>query len=156
MGTFPKVELCPTTKLPEFAFIGRSNVGKSSLINMLCGRKALAKTSSTPGETQAINLFEINGNWQLADLPGYGYAKVSKSIREQFGFMIKNYLKLRTNLFCTFILIDVRLSPQEVDLEMINWMGENEVPFYIVFTKTDKLKVKELGAEYRRIHKQAA
>jgi GTP-binding protein len=144
MGTFPKVELCPTTKLPEFAFIGRSNVGKSSLINMLCGRKALAKTSSTPGKTQAINLFEINGNWQLADLPGYGYAKVSKSIREQFGFMIKNYLKLRTNLFCTFILIDVRLSPQEVDLEMINWMGENEVPFYIVFTKTDKLKVKEL------------
>jgi len=144
MGSFPKVEICPTTKLPEFAFIGRSNVGKSSLINMLCGRRTLAKTSSTPGKTQAINIFEINGNWQLADLPGYGYAKISKAIRETFSFMIKNYLKQRVNLFCAFILIDIRIEPQEVDLEMINWMGENEVPFYIIFTKSDKLKVAEL------------
>lgn len=146
LGSFPKVEMCPTSKKPEFAFIGRSNVGKSSLINMLCGNRSLAKISSTPGKTQAINLFEINQQWQLADLPGYGYAKLSKTVREKFSFMIKSYLKQRENLFCVFILVDVRVSPQENDLEMINWMGESEIPFYIVFTKMDKLKQTELEA----------
>ena len=146
LGSFPKIEQCPSITMPEFAFIGRSNVGKSSLINMLCGNKSLAKISGTPGKTQAINLFEINNQWMLADLPGYGYAKISKSIKDKFSFMIKSYLKQRENLFCAFILIDVRIAPQDNDIEMIDWMGENEVPFYIVFTKIDKLKQAELEA----------
>lgn len=144
LGSFPRIDLCPASPLPEFAFIGRSNVGKSSLINMLCGRKTLAKTSSTPGKTQAINIFRINDDWQLADLPGYGFAKLSKTQREQFEHMIKNYLKSRENLFCAFSLIDIRISPQKIDLDMINWMGENGIPFYVVFTKMDKMKKAQL------------
>ncbi len=129
---------CPETDLPEFAFIGRSNVGKSSLINMLVARKNLAKTSGTPGKTQLINHFIINDNWYLVDLPGYGFAKISKSIRNKFEGMIQNYLLHRRNLITTFILIDSRLEPQKIDLEFISWMGEKEIPFVLLFTKTDK------------------
>jgi GTP-binding protein len=134
-----EVSKCPDTNLPEYAFIGRSNVGKSSLINMLTGRKKLAKTSSTPGKTQLINHFLINEDWHLVDLPGYGFAKVSKSAREKWGELIHKYLMKRENLRCTFILIDVRLEPQKIDLEFMEWLGINQLPFVIVFTKSDKL-----------------
>jgi GTP-binding protein len=136
---------CPPAIKPEFAFIGRSNVGKSSLINMLVERKQLAKVSSTPGKTQTINHFVINEQWYLVDLPGYGYAKLSKEDRWNFGKMIEDYLKNRENLFCTFILIDSRLKAQKIDLDFINWMGKMNLPIAFVFTKTDKLKQSELG-----------
>lgn len=126
--------------MPEYAFIGRSNVGKSSLINAILGRKDLAKTSQTPGKTQLINNFLINESWSLADLPGYGYAKVSKSIRKDFEKLITNYILNRPNLVNLFVLIDVRHSPQKIDLEFIEWCGESGVPFSIVFTKADKMK----------------
>jgi GTP-binding protein len=132
------------SQVPEFAFIGRSNVGKSSLINMLCGRKGLAKTSSKPGKTQLINIFNINDHWRLIDLPGYGYAKVSRKKRGTFSDMITDYLGLRKNLITAFVLIDSRIPPQSIDLEFIEWCAENEVPFSIVFTKIDKPKKKEL------------
>lgn len=131
---------CPSPNLPEYAFIGRSNVGKSSLINMITGEKKLAKTSSTPGKTQLINHFIINNTWYLADLPGYGYARLSKETREKFGEMIKGYLLKRENLLCTFILIDIRIEAQNIDLEFMEWMGLSQIPFVIVFTKKDKLK----------------
>jgi GTP-binding protein len=130
---------CPTTGLPEFAFIGRSNVGKSSLINMLVNRKNLAKTSGTPGKTQTINHFIINDAWYLVDLPGYGYASVGKTAKQAWPVMIENYIKKRTTLQNTFVLIDCRLDPQPNDLDFINWIGKNQLPFSIVFTKTDKL-----------------
>ncbi|AYA36566.1 YihA family ribosome biogenesis GTP-binding protein [Hymenobacter oligotrophus] len=133
-----RVDLCPSGTLPEYAFIGRSNVGKSSLINMLTGRNALAKTSSLPGKTQLINHFLINDEWYLVDLPGYGYARVSKESREKWGKMIRAYLSKRENLSCLFVLIDSRLPPQAVDLEFINMVGEMGVPFALVFTKADK------------------
>lgn len=133
------VTKCPPPNKPEFAFIGRSNVGKSSLINMLCRSKGLAKTSSTPGKTQLINHFIINETWYLVDLPGYGYAKLSKTKLETFGKMIQNYLSKRVNLMCLFILIDSRLEPQPIDLEFMHRMGTIGMPFAIVFTKTDKL-----------------
>jgi GTP-binding protein len=136
---------CPETTKPEFAFIGRSNVGKSSLINMLVDQKKLAKVSGTPGKTQTINHFIINGQWFLVDLPGYGYAKLSKEDRWNFGKMIEVYLENRQNLFCTFILIDSRLPLQAIDLDFINWMGKHHLPIAIVLTKTDKLKQSELG-----------
>jgi len=136
---------CPPADKPEFAFIGRSNVGKSSLINMLVARKKLAKVSSTPGKTQTINHFIINEAWFLVDLPGYGYAKLSKEDRWNFGKMIESYLENRENLFCTFILIDSRLPLQNIDLDFINWMGKKNRPIAIVLTKTDKLKQSELG-----------
>ena len=123
---------------PEFAFIGRSNVGKSSLINMLVNRKSLAKTSSKPGKTQLINHFEINQSWYLVDLPGYGYAKASIKNREIWGKMITNYLLERENLMLVFVLIDSRLSPQKIDIEFLEFLGENQIPFEIVFTKIDK------------------
>lgn len=129
---------CPEPNKAEFAFIGRSNVGKSSLINMLVGRKDLAKTSSKPGKTQLINHFEINGQWYLVDLPGYGYAVTSKSNRYSWGKMISNYITKRKNLISLFVLIDSRLSPQKIDLEFINYLGEKEIPFSIIFTKIDK------------------
>ncbi len=136
-----KPSQCPNPDRPEYAFIGRSNVGKSSLINMICERNSLAKTSSTPGKTQLINHFAINKkDWYLVDLPGYGYAKVSKTQRKQFRLIIDGYLKHRTNLMCLFILIDIRHKPQKVDLEFLYQMGEWGVPFVIVFTKADKLK----------------
>ncbi|NJN26527.1 MAG: YihA family ribosome biogenesis GTP-binding protein [Cyclobacteriaceae bacterium] len=129
---------CPPPDRPEFAFIGRSNVGKSSLINMLTGRKGLAKTSSKPGKTQLINHFEIDDSWYLVDLPGYGWSKVSKQKKADWGLMIEEYLLQRQNLACLFVLIDSRLEPQEIDYEFIAWLGEKEIPFAMVFTKTDK------------------
>jgi len=135
---------CPKTNLPEYAFIGRSNVGKSSLINMITGEKKLAKTSSTPGKTQLINHFIINNSWYLTDLPGFGYAKISKEIRIKWEKMIRGYLLKRKNLLTTFILIDSRIEPQKSDMEFMEWMGANRLPFVIIFTKTDKLKKNEL------------
>jgi GTP-binding protein len=129
---------CPATNKPEYAFIGRSNVGKSSLINMLTGRKGLAKTSSTPGKTQLINHFIIDGNWYLVDLPGYGYAKVSKKERAKWESFISNYLLKRENLMCVFVLIDSRHEPQKIDLEFMEWLAVKGIPFVMVFTKTDK------------------
>lgn len=130
---------CPEPKLPEYAFIGRSNVGKSSLINMLTQRKDLAKISGRPGKTQLINHFLINKEWYLVDLPGFGYARVSKKLKATFGPMIQNYLMHRENLMCTFHLIDSRHEPQPNDLEFMQWLGERGLAFCIVFTKTDKL-----------------
>ncbi|RNI31190.1 ribosome biogenesis GTP-binding protein YihA/YsxC [Rufibacter latericius] len=133
-----RADLCPQTDLPEYAFIGRSNVGKSSLINMLTNRLKLAKTSSFPGKTQLINHFLINENWYLVDLPGYGWAKVSKESREAWRKMILYYLKNRQNLACVFVLIDSRLPPQKPDLDFMELLGTMGVPFVIIFTKTDK------------------
>lgn len=134
-----KFEQCPDPDRPEYAFIGRSNVGKSSLINMLAEKKDLAKTSSTPGKTQLINVFQMQNSWYLTDLPGYGYARVSKSKRGQFEKMITDYLTQRENLINTFVLIDCRIPPQKIDLEFMEWLGENQIPFSIVFTKIDKI-----------------
>ena len=133
------LDACPKDQLPEYAFIGRSNVGKSSLINMLTGRKLLAKISSKPGKTQCINHFLINEAWYLVDLPGYGYAQTSKTQRDAFQKMIADYLLKRKTLVTTFLLIDSRLEPQKKDLDFIDWLGTNQIPFVIVFTKTDKL-----------------
>ncbi len=135
-----KVKECPKPDKPEYAFIGRSNVGKSSLINMLCLRKKLAKISGTPGKTQLVNHFLINEKWYLVDLPGYGYAKVSKTKRVIFGKLIENYIHTRENLMSLFVLIDSRIPLQKSDLEFITTLGKKKVPFCIVFTKTDKLK----------------
>jgi GTP-binding protein len=134
---------CPKGNLPEFAFIGRSNVGKSSLINMLVDRKDLARTSSTPGKTVSINFFLINSKWHLVDLPGYGYAKRSKTLRVQWETVLIEYLKERENLQCVFVLIDCRVPPQNSDISFINMLGEMGVPFILVFTKLDKLKAIE-------------
>lgn len=135
-----KVDKCPANPIPEYAFIGRSNVGKSSLINMLMQRKSLAKTSGRPGKTQLINHFLINKNWHLVDLPGYGYARVSKSAKKVFQKFITDYFLKRETLVCAFLLIDIRHEPQKIDLEFMEWLGENQIPFSIVFTKADKLK----------------
>lgn len=141
------INKCPSPDRPEYAFIGRSNVGKSSLINMLCNDKNLAKTSQKPGKTQLINHFLINAEsadpWYLVDLPGYGFAKVPVKLKNKWMGFITGYLKNRMNLLCTFVLIDSRHKPQSIDLEFMEWLGENEIPFVIVFTKTDKLKSKE-------------
>ena len=139
------VAKCPKERLPEYAFIGRSNVGKSSLINMLTGQNKLAKTSGKPGKTQLINHFKINNNWFLVDLQGYGYAKVSKSIKRTFQSFIKNYFIQREQLICTFVLIDCRHEPQKIDLEFMEFLGKSEIPFCVVFTKSDKLKLSELN-----------
>lgn len=133
-----RVEECPAPTLPEYAFIGRSNVGKSSLINMLTNHKGLAKTSSQPGKTQLINHFLINDNWYLVDLPGYGYAKISKDARAKWARMINFYLRRRENLTCVFVLIDSRHQPQAVDLEFMEQLGSEGIPFVMVFTKADK------------------
>ncbi len=130
---------CPDGELPEYAFIGRSNVGKSSLINMLTGRKGLAKTSSTPGKTLLINHFVINDEWYIVDLPGYGYARRGKESREELSRMIRGYIMSREQMVCLFVLIDSRHKPQQIDLDFMQWLGENEVPFAIVFTKLDKM-----------------
>ena len=148
------IEKCPTPNKPEFAFIGRSNVGKSSLINMLTGRKELAKISSTPGKTQTINHFLINKSWYLVDLPGYGYASVSKSLKENWSNMIDSYFTQRTNLYCTFVLIDSRLDPQEKDMDFIKRLGSLGIPIALVLTKTDKLKQSELGKSKNKIEKR--
>jgi GTP-binding protein len=135
---------CPKPEIPEYAFIGRSNVGKSSLINMLTGRKNLAKTSNTPGKTRLINHFIINNDWYLVDLPGYGFAKISKTTRLTWEKMLHDYLLHRTNLNTTFILIDSRLEPQKPDIEFITWFGEKDLPFALLFTKADKLTKSQL------------
>ena len=139
-----KVDLCPKTNLPEYAFIGRSNVGKSSLINMLCNKKKLAKTSSRPGKTQLINHFLINKKWYLVDLPGYGYARASKTQKKTFQKFIIDYFTKRKELVSAFLLIDIRHNPQPIDMDFLRWLGENFIPFSIVFTKADKLKEKDL------------
>ena len=138
------INLCPKNGLPEYAFIGRSNVGKSSLINLITGRRKLAKTSGSPGKTQLINHFIINDNWYLVDLPGYGYAKVSKTARFKWEKFISNYLKKRKELANVFVLLDCRLEPQKIDLEFMNWCGEEKIPFSMVFTKIDKLSSSSL------------
>lgn len=134
----PRVELCPEPTKPEYAFIGRSNVGKSSLINMLTGNSKLAKTSASPGKTQMINHFDIDDKWYIVDLPGYGYAKVSQKQRASFQKMISEYLLQRKNLMTVFVLIDSRLKPQQIDLDFLAELGEFQVPFNLVFTKADK------------------
>jgi GTP-binding protein len=139
------ITLCPQDDKHEYAFIGRSNVGKSSLINRLVGRKNLAHTSGTPGKTQLINHFTINNSWYLVDLPGYGYAKVSKSSRSKFQKMIEDYILERPNLVTLFVLIDSRHEPQKIDLEFMDWLGETGMPFSMVFTKIDKLKVNQFN-----------
>jgi GTP-binding protein len=139
-----KIDKLPKDNLPEYAFIGRSNVGKSSLINALVQRKGLAKTSATPGKTIAINHFVVNNQWYLVDLPGYGYAKRSKKAREEWQVMLANYIKRRRNLIYTFVLVDSRIEPQNSDIGFMEWLGENQVPFCIVFTKADKLSKAEL------------
>jgi len=144
-----KASLCPPPNRPEYAFIGRSNVGKSSLINMLCSNKTLAKVSGTPGKTQLINHFLINKHWFLVDLPGYGYAKVSKSIKSTFAPIITDYLQSRENIMNLFVLIDSRHEPQKIDLEFMRWLGNTQIPFSIVFTKVDKLKPTELEANLK-------
>ncbi len=145
-----KLQECPDTGLPEIAFIGRSNVGKSSLINLLTGRKNLAKTSVSPGKTRLINHFLINRQWYLVDLPGYGYARVSKGERKKFGKLIESYISGSKNLVCLMVLIDSRLEPQQTDLDFIQWLGVNGVPFCLVFTKTDKPKQRELRLNIQR------
>lgn len=135
----PTVSLCPKDVKPEYAFIGRSNVGKSSLINMLCAHKGLAKTSSTPGKTLLINHFIINKEWYLVDLPGYGFAKRSKSVQQKLRQMIESYILQRRQLVNTFVLIDIRHDPMTADIDFINWLGGSSVPFAVVFTKADKL-----------------
>jgi GTP-binding protein len=140
----PDLKSCPEDDLPEYAFVGRSNVGKSSLINYIAGIDKLAKTSADPGRTRLINHFLVDESWYLVDLPGYGYAKISKSERVKFEILIKEYLKNRDSLACLFLLIDCRLSPQKNDLEFMQWLGENGVPFVICFTKTDKLSKSQL------------
>lgn len=139
-----KIDKLPASNKPEYAFIGRSNVGKSSLINMLTNRKQLAKTSSTPGKTITINHFLINENWYLVDLPGYGFAQRSKKDREAWKIMLDNYIKNRKNLVSMFVLVDSRIEPQKIDLEFINHLGELQMPFSIIFTKVDKIKESEL------------
>jgi len=148
-----EVAKCPTERLPEYAFIGRSNVGKSSLINMLTNHKSLAKTSGRPGKTQLINHFKINNNWFLVDLPGYGYARVSKKTKEVFQKFITDYFEKREQLVCAFVLIDIRLEAQAIDLEFITYLGEYEVPFCIIFTKADKIsktKIDSHVAAYKK------
>ena len=148
------VRKCPSDPIPEYAFIGRSNVGKSSLINMLTNQKKLAKTSGRPGKTQLINHFLINDSWFLVDLPGYGYAKVSKDQRRSFQKFIKEYFSKRMQLACSFVLIDSRHEPQKIDLEFMQYLGENGIPFCIVFTKADKLNRSTLNkniAQYKRV-----
>ncbi len=142
----PGVAACPSDNLPEYAFIGRSNVGKSSLINLLTETKGLAKTSRTPGKTRLINHFIINGQWYLVDLPGYGYARISKKERERWEKMIHDYLLKRKNLVCTFILVDTRLEPQKSDTAFMEWMASAQLPFIILFTKTDKISRTRLDA----------
>ena len=146
----PNLRLCPAPRLPEFAFIGRSNVGKSSLINLLTVRKGLARISETPGKTQLINFFTINGAWQLVDLPGYGYARVAKEKRADFNEAVADYLEERETLVHTFVLIDSRLPPQEIDREFIKWLIGAAVAFSLVFTKTDKQSVSQTEASIER------
>ncbi|HYF70721.1 MAG TPA: ribosome biogenesis GTP-binding protein YihA/YsxC [Ohtaekwangia sp.] len=153
ISSYADVNKCPPPTMPEFAFIGRSNVGKSSLVNMLTNSKKLAKTSGTPGKTQTINHYLINDAWYLVDLPGYGYANVSKSLRAGFGKIIEGYVLKRENLSCLFILLDSRLEPQKIDLSFITWVGSKGIPLCLVFTKTDKLGKNDLQKSISRYKK---
>ena len=153
ISSYADIRKCPDPDKPEFAFIGRSNVGKSSLINALTNQKKLAKTSVKPGKTQTINHFLINEAWYLVDLPGYGYASVSKSTREGFGRMIEDYVAKRENISCLFVLIDSRLEPQKNDLSFITWAGSKGVPMAIIFTKSDKLNKNDLNKNVRMFEK---
>ena len=149
-----EVDKCPLERIPEYAFIGRSNVGKSSLINMLTNHKNLAKTSGRPGKTQLINHFKINNNWFLVDLPGYGYAKVSKKTKSVFQQFITDYFEKREQLVCAFVLIDIRHEAQNIDLEFMEYMGESEIPFCIVFTKADKISKVKIDSHIAAYKKQ--
>jgi len=153
IGSFKDRKQCPSADMPEYAFIGRSNVGKSSLINMLTGRKDLARVSSNPGKTQSINCFNVDGAWYLVDLPGYGYAKVSKKDREAWSKMIRDYLKFRENLVCTFVLVDSRIDAQAIDVSFVNWLGGQGIPFVLIFTKVDKLKSTQRSRQLDKIRK---
>jgi len=153
VGSFENEWQCPKDVRPEYAFIGRSNVGKSSLINMLTGRKSLARVSNTPGKTQTLNYFTVDDAWYLVDLPGYGYAKISKKMRDTWEKMIERFLMERRTLMCTFVLLDSRHDLQKIDLEFINWLGERAIPFVIVYTKTDKLKKTQVKENVDRIRK---
>ncbi len=150
MGSFPKESLCPKTGFPEYAFIGRSNVGKSSLINMLTDRISLARVSKTPGKTQSLNFYLVDEEWYIVDLPGYGYAKISKNKRADWEKMIQIYLMHRETLMSAMVLIDSNIPPQLIDIEFINWLGQEQVPFVIVFTKADRLKKNALNANIQR------
>jgi GTP-binding protein len=150
IGSFVREDKCPTDIKPEYAFIGRSNVGKSSLINMLNNNHTLAKVSNTPGKTQTINYFLIDKKWYMVDLPGYGYARISRSKREEWEKMIHYFLKNRKTLQYVFLLIDVMIPPQKIDIDFMNWLGENRVPFVIVYTKSDRIQQKEV---HKNIHK---
>ena len=155
LGSFARTEACPESNIPEYAFIGRSNVGKSSLVNMITGRKALAKVSRTPGKTQLLNFFKINNQWNLVDLPGYGYARLAKTKRAEFSKMIKHYLKNRDQLTCLFVLIDGSIGPQELDMEFLKFLGQESVPYSIIYTKTDKetqnIVIKNIQAIKKRL-----
>ncbi|GJQ03859.1 putative GTP-binding protein EngB [Capnocytophaga canimorsus] len=148
------VSKCPKEILPEYAFIGRSNVGKSSLINMLTNNKNLAKTSGKPGKTQLINHFKINNNWFLVDLPGYGYARVSKSTKKVFQKFITQYFEKRKQLILAFVLVDIRHEPQTIDVDFMQWLGENQIPFAIIFTKADKLKPEAIKRNVATYHQK--
>lgn len=154
IASYTKYKDCPKDELPEYAFVGRSNVGKSSLINMLVNQKKLAKTSQNPGKTQLINHFIINKNWYLVDLPGYGFAKVSKSMRKDFNRLIKDYSEFRENLICIFVLLDSRHAPQKNDLDFMQWLGEKQIPFAMIFTKIDKLSSSALNKNLKDYKKE--
>ncbi len=150
-ASYPRLTACPNQTIPEYAFIGRSNVGKSSLINMLMGRKELARVSKKPGKTQMLNFFIVNKKWNLVDLPGYGYAKISKTKRNEWRKMIEGYLQKREQLQCAFILLDSNIKAQQIDIDFMNWMGEARVPFVIVYTKADRSKPVELETNIKAI-----
>lgn len=154
IGSYPKESKCPKGNKPEYAFIGRSNVGKSSMINMLCMRQSLARVSKTPGKTQSINYYDINNNWFIVDLPGYGYAKISKTKRGDWEKMIEGYLLHRKTLMSAIVLIDINIPPQLIDIEFINWMGQMNVPFVIAFTKADRLKKNALNSNVQRFQNE--
>jgi GTP-binding protein len=145
-----RLNQCPGSDKPEFAFIGRSNVGKSSLINLITGRKNLAKISVSPGKTKLINHFLINDSWYLVDLPGYGYAKASKKAKEIYNKLIQDYILKRDHLMCMFVLLDIRIDPQAIDLSFINWLGNQKIPFVLVYTKTDKLNQREISRSRKK------
>ena len=151
VGSYPSITACPKDERPEYAFIGRSNVGKSSLINMLTGRNSLARISKKPGKTQMINYFLVAKSWYLVDLPGYGYAKISKKKRREWEIMIEGYLQHRKTLACAFVLVDANIPAQQIDIDFLNWLGAKQVPFAIVYTKTDKLKPAEVQPHIDRI-----
>lgn len=157
LASYAKLSQLPKPNKPEYAFVGRSNVGKSSLLNYLAARKGLAKVSGTPGKTITFNYFNVDDTWYMVDLPGYGYAKRSRTLREEWEKNLRNYLLKRENLMCVFLLIDLRIKPQESDIEMMEWMATHQVPFVIIFTKSDKLKKSEVPvftASYRKFLKE--